>query len=192
MNKKMKEIETLLQKYYDGISSPEEELELVRYFEQHETADDWNSAREQLLGISALQELEIPSPPEMETEILSALKNVQQERKTLSISRRGFFTAMSAAASIIILVSALIFLDRQPDLGTFSDPEVAYSQTKEAFDLVSKYFGQGTQDLGELNRIETAVKPLESLEKVEQTRENLNKLGKFDEGMAQAKRIINK
>jgi len=188
----MKELEVLLQKYYDGISSAEEELTLIEYFEQHDVPASWNAAKEQLLGMEAIKALDIEVPVDLDESILNSLANVQESKpRMLTVKRRTLFTAVSAAASIVILVSAILFLNRQPNLGTFDDPEIAYAETKDAFNLISKYFDQGTQELNQLSKMEDAVKPLSNLSKVEETRKNLQYLGELDKGLDQAARVFN-
>ncbi|MBT3750350.1 MAG: hypothetical protein HOG34_15315 [Bacteroidetes bacterium] len=187
-----KRIEALLQKYFKAYSSPEEELELIRYFETHEIPEEWLPAKEQLLGIHALAELDIPVPENLEADILSNLSKIQTQKSVNLFKSRPLYTLVSVAASVIIIASALIFMNRQPDLGTYSDPEMAYAETKQALELVSNYFGHGTAELANLTRIEKAVEPLSNLSKVEETKKNLQLLGHFERGVKQTRGLLSR
>ena len=76
-------------------------------------------------------------------------------------------------------------------MGTFSDPEIAFAETKEALDLVSKYFNQGTQELKVLSRVEKAFEPLSNLEKIDQTKKNLQYLGRLDNNVDKMRELLN-
>lgn len=179
----IKKIETLLQRYFEALTSFEEEAELIRYFEEHETPPEWNWAKEQLLGFADLQDLEIPIPEDLDSSILKQLAPFQEDKKIRRIGSNGLISLLSIAASIMLIASALIFINRQPDVGNIEDPELAYAETKQALDLVSKYFNQGTEKLVNLNKMEEAVKPLDQLKRVDETRNTLQMLNNFDKGI---------
>ncbi|MCD6347949.1 MAG: hypothetical protein J7L96_11065 [Bacteroidales bacterium] len=184
-----KKIEALLQKYYDAVSTPEEEEILIRYFEIHDVPHEWQTAKDQLVGVHDLLDADIPIPEGLEVGILSKLEAVQDQQgsKSLSLTKRAFFPILSAAASVVIIVTVLLFMNRQSDLGTYSDPDMAFAETKDALELVSKYFNQGTQELSQLDRMEQAAKPLASIKKVDEARKSLEYLGDFNKGLKTAK-----
>lgn len=181
----------MLQKYYDGISSLEEELDLIEYFSENETPKEWKWAKEQLLGLRAISNEDIPMPDDLQQSILQHLEPVQKENKVRRLNTRPIYSVISVAASLVLIVSALVFLNRQPDTGTIDNTEVAFAETKQALDLVSKYFNQGTEELQNLNIIGEAVKPLDNLQRVDETRKTMEYLKSFDKGVETVKGLIN-
>ncbi len=186
-----KKIEVLLQKYYDAVLTPEEEDVLIRYFETRDIPDKWLVDKDQILGMRDMNDMDIPVPEDLEVSILNKLSEIQSKTSVKPAITRSLYTWISVAASIIIIVSALVFLNKKPDMGTFSDPEIAFAETKEALDLVSKYFNQGTQELKVLSRVEKAFEPLSNLEKIDQTKKNLQYLGRLDNNVDKMRELLN-
>jgi len=189
MEKKRTQI--LLQKYYDGITSLQEELDLIEHFSENEAPEEWKWAKEQLLGLRDISNEDIPIPDDLQQSILQHLEPMQKEHKVKRLNTRPIYSVVSVAASIVLIASALIFLNRQPDLGNINDTELAFSETKQALDLVSKYFNQGTEQLSNLNIFEEAVKPLNNLKRVDDTRKTMEYLKNFDRGVETVRGILN-
>lgn len=185
-----KRTQILLQKYYDGISTPEEELDLLKYFSENEVPEEWKSAKEQLLGFHDIRDEEISIPEDLQQSIIKNLEPLQIDKKVKRLNTRPIYSVISVAASIVLIASALLFMNRQPDLGSFDDPDIAYAETKEALDMVSKYFNQGTEKLTNLGKMEEAVKPLVNLKKVDDTRRTLGYLNSFEQGIKATRGII--
>lgn len=185
-----KRTQILLQKYYDGISTPEEELDLLEYFSENEVPEEWKSAKEQLLGFHDIRDEEISIPEDLQQSIIKNLEPLQIDKKVKRLNTRPIYSVISVAASIVLIASALLFMNRQPDLGSFDDPDIAYAETKEALNMVSKYFNQGTEKLTNLGKMEEAVKPLVNLKKVDDTRRTLGYLNSFEQGIKATRGII--
>jgi hypothetical protein len=183
-------IKTLLQKYYDGTSTLDEEDALVEYFLDNEVPDEFAKDREQVLGFANVRDEAIPVPLDLDQQILKKLEPFQNETKVRSLPSRTLYTAISVAASILIIASALFFMNRQPDFGSYEDPELAYAETREALEMVSKYFAKGTGHMTNLSKMEDAMKPLNTLEKVETPRKSLNYLKSFDQGIKKTYGLI--
>lgn len=184
-------IQLLLQKYYDGSTSRQDELDLIEYFSVNEAPKEWKWAKEQLLGLQDISKEDIPVPENLQQSILHRLESVQNKSTSRKLNTRPLYSAISVAASVVMIISALIFLNHQPDLGSIEDTELAYAETKEALDLVSKYFNQGTEHLHNLNKIEEAVKPLDNLQRVDDTRKALGYLKSLNEGVETVKGVLN-
>jgi len=183
-----KKVIGLLQKYYDGMSSPEEEKKLLMYFREDDVPEEFNADRLHFLALADMQNEEIEVPDELETNILARL--AVEQKQTRRINKRFLYSVSSIAAGLAIIMSTYLFLNRQPDLGTYDDPQVAYAETKEALNMVSKYFNQGTNQLSELGRMNQAIEPLEKLGKVNEASSDLKYLGKFQEGIGRTRGIL--
>lgn len=91
----------LLDKYYKGETSPEEEKELKAWFTENEN----DSAEKDMFGYF---ENESFVPDDLEESLFSGLTKKNRKTKILKVQ---FFTIVSAAAAVLIIVS--IFLNVQ-------------------------------------------------------------------------------
>lgn len=165
---KAKEVSELLQRFYDGTSTPDEEKRLMVFFQQETVPDEWIPDREYFLAMQDIQDEPVAVPSDIRQKILETLEPAQARSTVRTLRPAKLYSAISVAAGILILASALFFLNRKPDLGSYSDPEMAYAETKEALEMVGRYFGKGTEHLPSLKKIETPQKSLEHLKSFEQ------------------------
>jgi hypothetical protein len=170
------------------MSSSEEEMRLLEYFRKGNVPEDLDVDRLHFLALADMQNEDIEVPEDLESNILSRL--AVEQRPVRRLNSRFLYTVTSIAAGMAIIVSTYLFLNRQPDLGTYDDPQVAYAETKEALDMVSKYFNKGTSELSELKAFNQAVEPLGQLKKVEKASTDLKYLNKFQVGVEKTRGII--
>ena len=183
-----KKVTELLQKYYDGMSSAEEEKRLLEYFREDNVPEELDVDRLHFLALADMQNEDIEVPEDLEANILSRL--AVEQRPPRRLNTRFLYTATSIAAGLAIILSTYLFLNRQPDLGTYDDPQVAYAETKEALDMVSKYFNMGTSELSELKAFNQAVEPLGKLKKVDEASSDLKYLNKFQVGIKKSNGLL--
>lgn len=151
MNKER--IDELLVKYYDGITTPEEESELKKWF----------SGVGDFTGYEAEVEIfnhydssaPVPEPlPGFEQRLLSAVDAAEEEDRRRQLRKRQI-AMLSAAATILILISSWFLLSRQKQPGdTFSDPLLAYAETKKILNEVSMKLNKGTNALKEIDKVQ--------------------------------------
>lgn len=183
-----KQITGLLQKYYDGMSNPEEEKRLLDFFRGDDVPEEFDVDRRHLLALSDMQNEDIEVPKDLEYNILSRL--AVEQSKSGRLKSRMLFTLTSVAAGLALVASTFLFLNREPDLGTYDDPLVAYTESREILEMVSASFNQGTEKLKGLGEMEEAIQPLGSLGKVDDVSGKLKYLEKFNEGVGQTRRIF--
>lgn len=182
------QVKTLLQKYYDAVSTREEEDMLRAYFKGKELPDEMKLEQLHFLAMADMQNGEIEVPNDLESKILARLSVEQSKRNWLN--SRMLFTAVSIAAGLALVISTLVFINSRKDLGTYDDPQIAYAESKEALDMVSRYFNQGTSGLTNLREMDRSMEPLNNLERVEDVSKNLKYLGKFNEGVKKTRGLI--
>lgn len=183
------QIATLLQKYYDGMSSQEEENKLLEFFTREELPEEFDIDRKHFMALADMQNEEIEVPADLEANILARLAVEQKPVRLLN--SRVLYTITSVAAGLALIVSTFLYINRQPNLGTYDDPQVAYAETREALEMVSQIFNQGTEKLSGLGEMDRAMQPLATLNKVDKVSDNLKYLGKFDDGMEKTKDLLN-
>ena len=151
-------IEALLEQYYNGETSLEEEQRLKEFFAQQD----------------------IPVHLEHEQEMYRFYATARQERTELDINEQLFKTGKEAgriiplrrlrvwpalAASIFIMMGAGMYFNNSvvkkgSIYGTYSNPELAYAETQRALLLISEKLNKGTKNLdrlAELDRMENVL-----------------------------------
>ena len=174
---KMNEIETLLQRFYEGVSTPQEELILEKYFRSGSVDPELEEEGFVFIRLMEEKSADIPVPADLESEILKSLENLKPQ--PVLRSKRLFYTLLSSAAGLLLLVSSLVFLNRQNATGELTDPQLAYSESREALDLISSLINQGTSGLSGLDHLNKAVKPLEGLNSLDRAARELSILNKL-------------
>jgi hypothetical protein len=174
---KANEVKILLQKYYDGMTSPQEEADLENYFLENETGPEFEADRLHFLSVAAMRDEEIPVPDNLEMLVRGRLDGV---RKIQGKRSRLIFISVSIAAALILMFSTRLFLVEHGRSHEITDPKIAYAESRQALETVSRYFNEGTAHLSDLGRINQAMEPLGKLTTLDQTVKNLSGLGKSD------------
>ena len=151
---KTPEIKQLLERYYEGISTIDEEQLLKRYFSGADVPEERSGEQEIFRYLSHESKTIIPEPsPDFEGRIVAA---IERENKPLAMPERSRFYAFLsvAAAAVVILAAAYFFFERRPDIrDTYSDPEVAYAEAMKILYNVSERMNEGTKALDQLGAL---------------------------------------
>ncbi len=142
----LRQIEILLDKYFDAETSIAEEKQLKAYFASDNVAPHLEHYRPVFgyFAQSVTQQFGQPIP--------------LQPRK-----QRKYVAWLSVAVSVAVLFGVFTFMNEpapQEDLGTFNDPEVAFRETQKALNMLSKNVNKGVNSveyLGEYERTRTTI-----------------------------------
>lgn len=163
---KEEKLQELLEKYFSGDTSIEEEKSLREYFAGDDILPGYDTEREIFYGYSSVSKA-IPAVSEdLELRILSTIDKYEMENQ-----RKGFnmrYMALSGiAATILILVgSYFFFISKAEPADTFTDPVIAYAETMKILNDVSVKLNKGTSALKTINKINTAAqKSIESIDR---------------------------
>lgn len=154
-------IEQLVEKYWKCETSLEEEMELKAYFATHEVSDEWKDAASLFKYFDHQKKLGMS-----EDGVIKKL-NTEMRPESDGKVRKLAFTTAKIAAGVLVLVAAT-FLVRQEIrksyptevVDTYSDPELAFQETKKALMMISKGFGKAKQEAGKIrifNEAEEAI-----------------------------------
>lgn len=131
-------IESLLEKYFQGETTIPEENELRNYFSSPDVA----------------QHLAAYKP------LFSYFAGAGQEKfeQTPLRSKKRYVAWLSVAASVVILLGiGITFFNGQPDdLGTFDNPDVAFRETQKALSLLSGNVNKGIESMQYVQEYEDA------------------------------------
>jgi len=149
MNKE--EIKHLLQKYYNGDTTLDEEIYLKNFFRGGDIPEEMIIEKE-IFRYFILPSV-IPEPSaDFEEKIFSAIdhgeSNIVKSRKR----SRLYKTLTGIAAGLMILAgSYFFFTGRSEPHDTYSDPELAYAETMKILNDVSARLNRGTKSLRQLS-----------------------------------------
>lgn len=147
------EIKRLLEKYYEGSTSSEEEQSLKKFFCRDNIPADLRIDQE--IFRYYVQSAEIPEPSaDFEKNIISAIETENKDSGRLR-RRRMFITISGIAAAMLVLAGSYFFFAGRSELrDTYSDPEVAYAETMKILYQVSSGLNHGTKALGHLSAMQ--------------------------------------
>ena len=180
---KREELKKLLEKYYDGETSREEEERLKNFFSGNDFLPEYEAEKEIFSHYAGSESIPVPSV-DFEDRILKGIDDLEKKQRSIS-PRRRYITVMSAAAAILLLIGTyFIFFNKEAQEDTFSDPQLAYAETMRILNEVSVKLNKATEALKPLNKMQDAMETgLESIDRSATIiSTNLNRSRLFEEG----------
>lgn len=164
----LKKKRALLEKYYNGESTLEEEKLLRDYF-YNQSVDQEFAADQDIFLYQDQENLNEEEFPDISDEIWNNL----QTDKTYNVksnNKIGYFY-LRIAASIIIIIGSFFIIKNQvfnknteiQFTDTYDNPELAYKQAKETLLYVSAMLNTGKDHLEPIKKIEKGTQPLSKL-----------------------------
>jgi hypothetical protein len=141
-------IEQILQKFYDGVSTPEEEGLLMEYFLNEENMNERLKKDQQIFRLLHDAQIQVPAgvSERLEESIMQMGALSEVSHKSLP-RKRTLYYWISSAAAIALLCIGLFFANResaQPKLAdTFSDPEEAAWVAHQTLAFMSAQLNKG-------------------------------------------------
>jgi hypothetical protein len=149
---KEEELKRLIEKYYSGESTEDEERTLREFFRRNKYIQGYEA--EKVIFSYYAESAEIPEPShDFEAQILAAIDASDRRKGTLKL-KRYLIPLLSTAAGLLILTgSYLFFVNRAEKQDTFSDPELAYAETIKILRNVSSQLNHGALTLEPVSKI---------------------------------------
>ena len=172
----LKEIKQILQKYFDGESSEQEEQLLEEYFHSDIIAQELMKYRSFFTGIS---ELSSKRDERLEEEVMDYI--LENENREKTHYRWLWQTASGIAAALVIALIVVNWGNNQSQWkDTYSDPEQAYAEATRTLQYVAGHYQKGIANLQPVKKIHSACEPLHhgliKLEKGFQEMQNIEKI----------------
>lgn len=134
-------IEQLLESYFEGTTTLEQEQELRTYFTSGEVASHLESYVGMFSAFAKAQKETLPLPVEIPS------------------SRRKYGWIAGIAAASLLALGIVNQTSRQETYsGTYQDQEIAVLKTKQTLGMVSKMLQQSTAQLGTVKEFENTTK----------------------------------
>jgi hypothetical protein len=155
---KTTEIKQLLQIYFNGESSLENERKLEAYFQSDEVAKELTEYAEFFGGISELT-IDVDDSC-IEEDVMDFILENEHKEKTKYLGMWKMVTGI--AASIIIVLGGFLFYQQQqkPYNDTFENPEQAYAYAQHTLQFVSGKYSKGFAQFSNFEKLQKANKPL--------------------------------
>ena len=160
-----KELKRLIEKYYEGISTDEDERALRAYFSGNTVYPGFEAEKE--IFSMYLDSSTVPEPSTgFEASIMKAIDNQPYQSRYGRI-RSLLLPLMSAAAGLLILAGSwFFFIHKSEQEDTFTDPQIAYAETMKVLMEVSSQLNHGTRSLQPVGKInEMRVRGFKSISK---------------------------
>ena len=159
-------IEKILQKYFEGDTSLQEEEQLKSFFQQDDVPPHLMSLKELFLTYSREKEIEVLDK-QFDEDIMSRIESegiISMKRKR----RTTIYMISGIAASILILITFFLYINilTKSIEDTFSDPRIAYNEAKNIMLFVSEKLNRGTEPLNNaITKVDQGVDKLKAMEK---------------------------
>ncbi|MFO7853032.1 MAG: hypothetical protein ACQERS_01785 [Bacteroidota bacterium] len=142
----------LLEKYYDGISSAEDEKKMLELLSKDDLPSEFYQDRMMITGLFGGGEIPEPSP-DFNDRIMTAIDESEKNDGIISGKRR-LYSIVSVAATILLIISLLFILQNENRVkDTYSDPQIAYNETVEVLYRVSTNLNKGRNHMEDLSLI---------------------------------------
>ena len=150
------DIELLIKRFYDGVSTPEEERFLSEFFLNEEIVDEHLKNDQQVFRFLNDSQIKIPEGVSERLEKSIMQMDISQKSKTL---KRPLHYWISSAAAVALLCIGLFFATRQSSpsklVDTFSNPEEAALVAEQSLTFMSMQLNKG------LNKVSDAEQEIE-------------------------------
>ena len=169
-----KHIEDLLQKYWNAETTLEEEQELRTFFTNEPVPENWKEPA------SLFRYFESQKKIGLRDEAFD--KNLKQKikppAKVISLS---MVQLARIAAGLFVVVAATFFIRQEvrkayPDEpeDTYSDPKVAFEETKKALMMISKSFNKAQKEASKINVFNEATEIIQNKQELKEDEKKSN------------------
>ncbi len=145
-------IKQLLERYYDGETSLEEEASLRAYFKNNEVPEELLTAKMQFQFFAEAQKEQLTK------EVFEERLYTPPKAKVRKLRLPRF--AYAAAASVALLLAGYFLLPTNTtpkrQYSSRKNPEQAYEDTKRALLFISAHLNKGTKDVKKIKKLHQA------------------------------------
>ena len=181
------QLRQMLERFYRGETTLEEEKELQAYFSSTKVAEEFIPDKDLFQSFKSGEET-AAVPEDLNQKIIASIDRA--EEKAVRTRRISLFSLSGLAAGLLILIAVYLFFLRNGDPVTFlatnqqwsdtyEDPIEAYESAKGAMMYVSAKLNQGTEELEHINQVRKTTEPLQSLSKINKGTKELSLLGQL-------------
>jgi len=178
----IREVEILTEKYFEGLTTFEEERLLKDFFAAGDFPDEMKPVA------SMFGYFEVEKEVKLSRGFTDDFIREIESKQVIPFyqNRRFWYYFSGVAASIILMVSLFIENQNSPIKSNYTSEEaqLAYLQTKRTLAYVAEKFNQGVEPLNEIGKIEENANRIAQLSKFNQSINKVNNtVGKMESGV---------
>ncbi len=165
-----KQLEQLLEKYWNCETSLEEEKQLREYF-RGSVPENLKDTADLFRYFEAQQSYSVEGT-DFDAVVRKKIKQQQPQGKSVSM----VFNFARIAAGLLVVITATYFVRQEvrkaypPEIvDTYSDPKLALEETKKALMIISKGFNKAQREAGKIKVFNEAEEKLQKQGKKEET-----------------------
>ncbi|NJN42337.1 MAG: hypothetical protein HC811_09070 [Flammeovirgaceae bacterium] len=144
-------LKALVEKYWNADTSLEEEAQLRKYFAEESVVEEWKETATLFRYYDAKRQ-EGVADPTFDQQVLKKIKT-----KPAGNMRSLVYNMSRIAAGILVVVAIGYFVRQEAKksspaevVDTYSDPQLAFEETKKALMILSKGFGKAQHEVGKM------------------------------------------
>jgi hypothetical protein len=179
----IKEIRELLDRFYLGETTLEEERRMQEYFSSNTVPEEFIPDRDLFRSIGSGNEA-IHVPLDLNQKILTGID--REERKITRTRRISVYSLSGLAAGLLVVIALYVGYFRNDNSArlamtdTYENPQDAYEEAKRTLAFVSAKLNTGTAELKHVQQVsKVASDPLKSLSKINKGSRELSLLGQI-------------
>ena len=148
------ELNRLLEKYYNGESTEEEERTLKDFFTNSDSIKGYETEKK-IFGFFS-EESNIPElSPDFEMKLIGEIDAYERKTK-LFTQKRFIYSVLSTVAALLFAVTSYFFLfNKEENFDTYSDPKIAYNETVRILFNISSQLNRGNKALKPIGKMHT-------------------------------------
>ncbi len=172
-------LQDLIEKFYAGETTEQEEDQLKAYFNLADSSKDLAREKEYFMAMNSLKTKELDDTFEKEL-----FKQINDEKPGRKLKVWGYsLSAVAATITIFLLVwFGTDILNPGEVYGTINDPHLAFAETQKALDEISKKMNKGLKPAKKtVDKVEENVKKTGEVKKLNKALEKTKSFQKIDE-----------
>ncbi|MCK5135115.1 MAG: hypothetical protein KAR19_04950 [Bacteroidales bacterium] len=179
------EIRKILERFYGGETTLEEEKMLKEYFSSTSVPEELIPDRDLFQSFGTGSD-SIVVPDDLNQKIIASIDQV--ERKAVRTRRISMFSLSGLAAGLLVMIAVYLFYirdDKPAQLtvnhwtDTYEDPLDAYEEAKRTMAYVSAKLNNGTSELKHVKQVSKSAESIKSLSKINKGSKELSLLGQL-------------
>ena len=171
-------VKYLLDKFYAGETTSEEENHLMTFFKNEEVPVELLADKETFIVMSELDDESKPTK-EFSNKLEDLIDNKLDEGKVILFNKTTRWV-IGIAASVLLLISVYVtqnISSQSWKKDTYSDPEMAYEETLRVLNFVSETMNRNTTTLSYIKTVNSSIKPV----KFDYLKRKENETNKYNE-----------
>lgn len=177
----LNKIKQLLEKYYDGTTSIDEE-QILKDFFLHQSVPAELEADKELFAYAASEAKTIPVSSQLEQKLSNWIDKQEGTEKKVKLLSWSYRIAGIAACIAIVLVVYFTQVKPKKEFAykdTYDNPQLAYAEAKRALLYISQKLNKGTEPLSQVSKLNTGMDELSSISSLHDGFEQLELVSKY-------------